>query len=149
AVQSDCILISSWHTHKSLCKLKITLRGAERLWEQPYASHVGSPVVHGNYVYMASEHLLCLDWETGRLVWKGGSCGYGGACIVTADGKLIVWSARGGVSLVESAQQSPKTYKQLARIPRVFASGNAWPHPALADELLYCKDREGNLKCFL
>lgn len=147
-VQGDCLLISSWHTHKSICKLKITLRGAKRLWEQPYASHVGSPVIHGRYIYMASDRLLCLDWETGKLVWKGGSCGYGGACIVTGDGKLIVWSDRGRVTLVESAQQSPNTYRQLAQIARVFASGRAWPHPALADGLLYCKDREGKLKCF-
>ncbi len=148
SVQGDCILISSFHTHKAICKLKITLRGAERLWEQPYASHVGSPVVHGNYVYMASARLLCLDWETGKLVWEGGASDYGGACIVTGDDKLIVWSDRGEVTLVEGAEKSPTEYSQLARIGRIFASGHAWPHPALADGRLYCKDREGRLKCF-
>ncbi len=35
AGQGDCVLISSRHTHKSICKGKITLRGAQRLWEQP------------------------------------------------------------------------------------------------------------------
>ncbi len=147
-VRGDCILISSFHTHKAICKLKITLRGVERQWEQPYASHVGSPVVHGNYVYMASARLLCLNWETGKLVWEGGASDYGGACIVTGDGKLIVWSDRGEATLVEGAEQSPTEYQRLARIGRIFASGHAWPHPALADGLLYCKDREGRLKCF-
>jgi outer membrane protein assembly factor BamB len=148
AIQGDCVLISSWHTHKSICKIKITLRGAERLWEQPYASHVGSPVVHGHYIYMASERLLCLDGETGRLVWEGGSCGYGGACIVTGDGKLLVWSDRGRLTLVESARESPEKCRELARIARVIAASQTWPHTALADGLLYCKDREGKLKCF-
>jgi outer membrane protein assembly factor BamB len=148
AVQGDCILISSAHTHHSICKVKITLQGAERLWKQPYASYVGSPVAHRNYIYMASERLLCLDWETGRLLWEGGSYGDGGACVVTGDGKLIVWSDRGRLSLVESPQQSPEKYQELARIPRVFVEGQAWPHPALADGLLYCKGRQGKLKCF-
>lgn len=147
-VQDDCILISSFHSHKSICKLKITLRGAERLWERPYASHVGSPVAHGDFVYMAGERLVCLDCKTGKLVWEGGTFGTGGAVIVTADDKLIVWSDRGSVTLVESGRESPKQYKKLARIGRVFAGAQAWPHTVLANGLLYCKNREGELKCF-
>jgi hypothetical protein len=147
-VQGDYLLISSWHTHHSICKLKITLRGAERQWEQPYASCVGSPVAHGAYVYLAGERLQCLAWQTGRLVWEGGSYGNGGACVVTGDGKVIVWSDSGRATLVESAGRSPHHYRQLARLAGVFAGGQAWPHPALADGLLYCKDREGKLKCF-
>jgi outer membrane protein assembly factor BamB len=148
AVQGDGVLISAQHTHKSTCKLRITLRGAERLWEQPYSSHIGSPVIHGGHVYLASERLLCLDSTTGQLVWEGGSYGTGGACIVTGDGKLIVWSDAGHANLVRSARESPKGYQELARIRRVFSSGHAWPHVALADGFLYCKNREGGLKCF-
>jgi outer membrane protein assembly factor BamB len=148
AVQANCILICSRHTHNSICKLRITLREAKRLWEQPYASHVDSPVVHGEHVYLATERLLCLNWETGRLVWEGGSYGNGGACIVTNDGKVIVWSDHGHVALVETALESRKQYKRLARIARVFSSSSAWPHPALSGGLLYCKNREGKLKCY-
>jgi outer membrane protein assembly factor BamB len=147
AVQGDCVLISSWHTHKSICKIKITLQGAKRLWEQPYASFVGSPVIDGDRVYMACERLLCLDWETGELVWSGGVYGYGGACLVTADNKLIVWSNLSHVTLVASARELPREYKQLARIHRVFGSAEAWPHAALANGRLYLKDRSGKLKC--
>jgi outer membrane protein assembly factor BamB len=68
AVRGDCVLISSWHTHKSICKVKITLHGVTRLWEQPYASFIGSPVIDGDQIYMANERLLCLDWDTGRLI---------------------------------------------------------------------------------
>jgi outer membrane protein assembly factor BamB len=147
-IQGNCVLICSRHTHNSICKLQIKLRGAKRLWERPYASFVGSPVAQGKYVYLSSERLLCLDWETGQLVWEGGSYGYGGACIATGDGKLIVWSNQGRVNLVESAAKSSKRYRELARIAHIFTGGAAWPHPALADGLLYCKDREGKLKCF-
>lgn len=147
-VEGDSILISSWHTHRAIAKLKITLNAAERLWEQPYASHVGSPVIQGDYIYMATERLLCLDGQTGRLVWQGGAFGNGGSCIVTGDDKLIVWSDRGQAVLVESARQSPKEYRQLARLAHLFTAGQAWPHALLAEGRLYCKDRQGNLKCF-
>lgn len=148
SVQNDCILISSFHSHHSICKIKMTLQGSERLWEQPYASHVGSPVVDGDYVYMAGERLTCLDWKTGRLLWEGGAYGYGGACIATVDDKLIVWSDRGLATLVESARQSPDSYRRLARHAHLFSESQAWPHPVIAEGLLYCKDRQGNLKCF-
>ncbi len=147
AVRDDCVLISAWHTHRSLCKLKITLGGAESLWEQPCASHVGSPVIQDDSIYLAGERLACFDWATGRLVWEGGSYGNGGACIVTGDDKLIVSSDRGMIALVESARSSPGEYRQLARLAHLFSGGQSWPHPALADGLLYCKDRQGNLKC--
>jgi outer membrane protein assembly factor BamB len=148
AVQDDCILISSFHSHHAICKIKVTLRGAERLWEQPFASHVGSPVVQGDHVYLAGERLMCLDWKTGRLLWEGGAYGYGGACIATADDKLIVWSDRGLATLVENARRSPDAYRQLARHAHLFPESQAWPHPAIADGLFYCKDRQGDLKCF-
>lgn len=146
--QDDCLLVTSFHTHHSICKLKITLGGAERLWEQPYASHVGSPVIDGNNVYMAGERLMCLDWMTGKLMWQGGAYGYGGACIVTGDNRLIVWSDRGLATVVESARRSPTEYRQLARHAHLFSSPQAWPHPLIAGRRFYCKDRQGNLKCF-
>jgi hypothetical protein len=118
------------------------------LWEQPHYSFVGSPVIDGDRIYMAGERLVCLDWETGKLVWSGGSYGYGGACIVTADDKLIVWSNLGRVALVASARESPAKYKQLARITHVVDGAESWPPPVLACGRLYCKDRTGKLKCF-
>ncbi|HEX5444173.1 MAG TPA: PQQ-binding-like beta-propeller repeat protein [Pirellulales bacterium] len=148
AVQGDCLLIGSWHTHRSICKLKISLRGAERLWEQPHASHVGTPLIEGKYVYLAGERLFCLDWKTGRLVWEGGSYGNGGACIATGDNKLIVWSDRGQASLIASAEAAPDKYQPLARLAHLFGDASVWPHPVIADQRLYFKDRHGNLKCF-
>lgn len=147
-VQDDYLLITSFHTHHAICKLQINLSGAERIWERPYASHVGSPVIDGNRVYMAGERLMCLDWTTGKLVWQGGAYGYGGACLVTGDHRLIVWSDRGLATLVESAQRSPTEYRQLARLAHLFSSPQAWPHPLIAGGRFYCKDRQGNLKCF-
>jgi outer membrane protein assembly factor BamB len=148
AAEGNGLLIGSQHTHQSICKLRITLRGAQRLWERPYSSHIGSPVVYAGRVYLANERLLCLDWETGQLVWGGGSYGTGGACVATGDGRLVVWSDRGHADLVEGAARSPHRFQRLGRIRRVFYTDHAWPHIALADGLLYCKNLEGELKCF-
>ena len=113
---------------------------------KPYASFVGSPVIDGDRVYLAGERLVCLDWATGKLVWGGGSYGYGGACIVTSDAKLIVWSNLGRAALVSGARESPNEYWHLAFIAHVFDGAEAWPHPVLAEGRLYCKDRKGKLK---
>ncbi|MDP6059127.1 MAG: hypothetical protein QGH33_09545, partial [Pirellulaceae bacterium] len=67
--------------------------------------------------------------------------------LATSDDRLVVWADRGELVLVESAQRESTAYKELARKRRVFAS-DVWPHIVLSGARLYCKDREGNLKCF-
>ena len=42
---------------------------------------------------------------------------------------------------------SPIAYRPLATKKSIFAR-DAWPHVALAEGRLYCKDRDGNLVCF-
>ena len=145
----DSVLIGSWHTHRSLCRLRITLHGATRVWDAPDISHVGSPVVQGGFVYIAAGRLSCLDWATGKRVWAGGSYDNGGAVIATGDGKLVVWSDTGRAALVKSARESPAAYTELTRTPRLFGDGSmAWPHPVLADGLMFVKNMAGTLRCF-
>ena len=90
---------------------------------------------------------MCLDFKTGSLKWKGGKIGYPGSCILTADDRLIVWSGRGDLTLVETARRSPDRYQKLAERKGLFRT-DAWPHVVLAAKRLYCKDRAGNLICF-
>ncbi|NQT52836.1 hypothetical protein HQ576_12330, partial [bacterium] len=92
-------------------------------------------------------------WESGRQF----SFGPGGSCIVTGEGRLIVWAKdrRGRFRLVlaETTDRSPDRYVELAAIDNVFppsrnASHQPWPHVALAQGRVYCKDRHGALACF-
>jgi outer membrane protein assembly factor BamB len=147
AVHQDGVLITSEYNHKSICRLKVTLRGATPVWEKPYASKACSPVIHDGSVYFAWQRLRCLDWASGEQRWEGGSFGDAGSCVVTGDGKLIVWGGLGRLSLVETAGASPDRYKELAVTARIFSAA-VWPHVVLSDGRLYCKDRDGNLKCF-
>jgi len=147
AVFKSFVLITSGYNHDAICKLEITLRGARKIWQQPYSSKVCSPIIHKGHVYWAWQQLHCLDFETGQQKWEGGSFSDPGSCIVTADDRLIVWGGRGRLALVETAGRSPTNYKELAAVDKVFST-DVWPHVALADGRLFCKDRDGNLACF-
>lgn len=148
AVHENDVLITSSYNHGSICKLRITLAGAERIWEQPFSSSICTPVVHRGNVYFCWQQLRCLDLATGEQRWSGGAFGDAGSCVVTADDRLIVWAGRGTLVLAETSPRAGDAYTELARIDDVFQS-DVWPHVVLADGRLYCKDREGHLKCFV
>ena len=147
AVHEDSVVITSAYNHVKIARLKITLAGAKKLWEQDLTSKVCTPLIHDGHVYWAWRTLTCLDFKTGKLRWQGGGFGDAGSCIVTADQRLIVWANRGDLMLAETARRSPDRYRPLATKKSIFAR-DAWPHVVLADGRLYCKDRDGNLVCF-
>lgn len=147
AVHESDVLITSAYNHNAISRVHITLSGATKVWEQPFASKVCSPVIDRGRVYWAWQSLCCLDFETGRQQWEGGEFGDAGSCLVTSDGRLIVWGHRGRLALVESADRSPNRYQELAKLDKIFTT-DVWPHVVLADGRLYCKDRQGHLKCF-
>jgi outer membrane protein assembly factor BamB len=148
AVQGDSVIITSAYNHYAMCKVKITLKGATKVWEQPNPSGVCSPIIHDGRVYWAWRGVHCIDFATGNEVWTGGKVGSPGSCILTGDNRLIVWANNGDLSLVDTAAHSPKRYNELAAHKRL-ASKDAWPHVVLADGRLYCKDRLGNVRCFM
>ncbi len=147
AVQGPYVLITAAYNHMAICKLKITLTGAEKVWEKRHPSGVCSPVIHKGRVYLAWKTIRCLDFETGDQLWSGQNVGTPGSCIVAADDRLIVWGDSGQLFLIETAERSPKECKVLAQNNQVL-SDLAWPHVVLAHGRLYCKDRAGNLVCF-
>jgi outer membrane protein assembly factor BamB len=148
SVHGNHVLITSAYNHDAICNLEITLQGARKVWEKPYPSKVCTPVVYNGHIYWAWRTLRCLDLKTGELKWEGGNFGDAGSCIVTRDGRIIVWGGKGKLVLAETADRSPKKYRELAVKDRVFSS-IAWPHVVLSDGRLYCKDRDGNLRCYL
>lgn len=143
-VHEDCVLITSSYNHKAICKLRITLAGAKKVWQSPYSSSVCCPVVHDGHVYWSWRWVRCLDLADGKQQWMGGIFGDPGSCLATKDCRLIVWGQRGRLALVEMAARSPKQYRELAKVDNVFQN-YAWPHVVLADGRLFCKDRNGNL----
>lgn len=147
AVHQDTVLITSEYNQRAICKLKITLQGAQELWKAPYASKVCSPVVHAGHVYWAWRDLYCLDFQTGELVWQAPiRISDAGSCILTVDQRLIIWGANGRLLLADTAQRSPGEGRILAEKSNL-ARVDCWPHVVLSGGLLYCKDKQGNLRC--
>ena len=147
AVHEDSVLITSAYNNKTIVRLKITLKGATKVWEQRYPSGVCTPVIYKDHIYWAWQKVNCLDFATGKLLWQGYSGGAAGSCVVTKDGRLIVWANKGDLLLVETADRSPIAFKQLASKKGIFRK-EAWPHVVLSSKRLFCRDRDGNLACF-
>jgi len=146
-VYKNYVLLTSAYNQQRIAKFEITLRGANKLWEQKHASKVCSPVVHNGHIYWAWQQVICLDFETGELQWKGGRVSDAGSVVATKDERLVVWANRGDLMLVETASRSPKKYNELAAKKRILGRSDAWPHIVLANNRLYCKDRMGSLRC--
>ena len=147
AVHEDSVLITSAYNHFAMCRLRITHRGAEKVWENTMASGVCSPLIHDGHVYWAWRGIHCVDFETGQEQWSGGNIAAQGSCILTADDRLIVYGNKGDLLLTETARRSPDKYTQLAS-KSVFSEADAWPHVVLAHGYLICRDRAGNVCCY-
>ncbi len=147
AVQGQSIIITSEYNRYSICRVDVSRDGAREKWKQPFASGVCSPVIHNGYIYWCWRGLHCLDFETGKPLWRGGRFGDTASVLATKDDRVIVWADRGELVLTESAMRSPKKYTELTRQSGLFES-DVWPHIVLSGGRLYCKDRAGNVKCF-
>ncbi len=147
AVVGSSVLITSEYNQYAICRVDLSRQGARQIWRQPYASGVCTPVVQKGFVYWCWRGLYCLDFATGKPIWRGGRFGDTGSLVGTSDDRLIAWADRGELVLVDSARRSPTAYRELARRRKIFSS-DVWPHLALAHGKLFCKDRDGNLKCF-
>lgn len=147
AVLGNSVIITSEYNQYSICRVEISKAGAREVWKQPYASGVSSPIIHRDHIYWSWRGVYCIDFETGKPLWRGGIFGDTASCIVTSDDRLIVWADHGELLLVETAVRSPKKYTELDRRRGVFRS-DVWPHIVLSNGRLFCKDRDGNVKCF-
>ena len=146
AVFANSVLITSAYNHNAICRIDVTLAGARKVWQQPLASKVCTPLIAEGRVYWAWQELHALDFATGEELWSGGKFGDAGSCIFTGDKKLIVWGGRGKLALVDAAPAT-SSYRQLSVRDRQSRT-DAWPHVVLAAGRLYCKDRDGRLFCF-
>lgn len=147
AVSEDSVIITSAYNHYAMCRVKVTLQGATKVWEnKEVASGVCSPLIHGGRIYWAWRGVHCLDFATGKELWSGGEVGSQGSCILTSDDRLVVYANKGSLSLVETAERSSKKYVQLAA-ENVLSKTDAWPHVVLANGRLICRDRNGSVRC--
>lgn len=150
-VIDDKVLLSAWHSfgersNPTTHLVQVKSSGITKLWEQPVSSHLCSPVVAGNRIYIAGPELYCLDWNTGETIWQGAGFNYGASLVLTSDQRLIVLGNRGKLRLVETGGHKIKQYTELAARD-TLTRDDIWSHVVLADGRLFCKDVRGRLVC--
>ena len=100
-------------------------------------------VLWQGYLYGPNDsgsNLTCVEFSTGTVVWNQG--GFGRACVTLADGRLIVLSERGELSI---AKASPAGYTPAVRAQ--ILSGECRTVPVLANGKIYVRSTAGNLAC--
>jgi outer membrane protein assembly factor BamB len=119
----------------------------ERVWRNGNMGNFMSTAVllggnlyglNGSSFRPQSLELRCVDWKTGEQRWA--DKGYGQGTLVAADGKLLVLSDKGELSLLRANPEKPEL---LARAQ--VLGGKCWTPPALADGRLYARNSAGQL----
>ena len=146
-VTDNHVLLTSAYNHMAMVNLKVTLHGAQKVWEGDFASGVCCPIVHSGLIFWAWKGIHCVDFKTGEKRWSAGKVGAAGSMILTQDEKLIIWANRGDLYLVNANDDARKKYQPLAQREKLMAR-DAWPHVVLAHRQLIVKDRTGAMKCF-
>jgi outer membrane protein assembly factor BamB len=121
------------------------LTAEEVYFTKSMKNHHGGFVLLDGYLYGADDPgtLTCLDYKTGEVKWK--DRGPGKCSILYADGMLFCRSERGPLTLVEA---KPDGYAERGQFDQPDRSEtNAWPHPVIADGMLYIRDQDV-LLCF-
>jgi outer membrane protein assembly factor BamB len=105
---------------------------------------LSSSVLWEGYVYGvdtgAAKGVTCVDLQTGDVKWSGPNVGVGS--LMLADGKLIVLSDAGKLSIVDAV---PTGYKELASAQ--ILKGKCWTVPVLAAGRIYARNAMGDLVC--
>jgi outer membrane protein assembly factor BamB len=105
-------------------------------------NHHGGVVLVDGYVYGFSKDILtCLDFKTGRTMWRERSVGKGS--LVAADGMLYVLGEQGGVALVRA---NPEAYEEVSRFD-IEVERKSWAHPVVTGGRLYLRNR-AKLMCY-
>src|SRR5262249_34127474 len=83
-------------------------------------------VLVNGYLYGFNNSILtCLEFATGKMMWRDRSVGKG--TLVYADGHLYVQSENNVVGLVEATPTGDKAKGEITIAEQVFPS---WAHPA-------------------
>jgi len=107
----------------------------EELWKQPaMRNHFSSSIVRDGHVYgFDNATLKCIKLEDGSLAWA--KRGLGKGALAYADGRLLVLSDQGRLSLVEA---SPEGYVESGSVQAL--EGRCWTAPTVAGGRVYLRN---------
>jgi outer membrane protein assembly factor BamB len=126
----------------------LTAQGGEVKAQQIYftremQNHHGGLVLVNGYLYGFHQSILtCLEFATGKMMWRDRSVGKG--TVMYADNHLYLMSENNVVGLAEA---NPSAYKEKGRFRTVDQGFPSWAHPVISDGKLYVRD-QGTLAAY-
>jgi len=122
----------------------LTLRAAggavsatEAYFTRDMQNHHGGVVLVDGYLYGFSDSILtCLEFATGKRMWRDRSVGKGS--LSYADGNLYVLSENNVVGLVEA---TPSAYREKGRFTIKDQGLPSWAHPVVAGGRLFIRNQ--------
>lgn len=154
-VEGDLIFFStSYGTGSALLKIvpqpDKTLQAQEVYFVGPkdFENHHGGVVLIDGYLYGGhgrnNGFPTCLDFKTGKIMWKSRGPGEGSAAVFYADGRLYFRYENGVMALIEA---TPKALSVKSTFQLPTHNGPSWPHPVILDGKLYLRDHDA-LHCY-
>jgi outer membrane protein assembly factor BamB len=125
----------------------VTVSPPKEIWQNKnMRNHFNPCVLIGGNLYGIDDDasrpnavLRCVDLLTGGIKWTE-KTGFGS--VISADGKLIVLTAKGELMVAEA---SPAGFKPISRAQ--VLGGKCWTAPVLANGKIYCRNATGQVVC--
>ena len=114
------------------------VKATEIYFTREMKNHHGGVVLIGGYLYGFDDSILkCLEFATGKLMWRDRSVGKGS--VTYADGNLYIQGENNEFGLAEA---SPSGYHERGRFPIVDKGLPSWAHPVISDGRLYVRNQD-------
>lgn len=132
---------SAYGTGGGLLDLSVTngeVAAKEAYFTREMRNHHGGVVLVDGYLYGFSDAILtCLEFATGKLMWRDRSVGKGS--VMYADGHLYI---QGENNIVGLAEASSSGYREKGRFEIADKGFPSWAHPVISDGRLYVRNQD-------
>ena len=119
------------------------VKAQEAYFTRDMMNHHGGMVLVNGYLYGFSNAILtCLEFNTGKVMWRNRSVGKGS--ITYADGMLYLLGEKQMVGLAEA---NPNAYVEKGRFPIKDMGRESWAHPVVVGGKLYIRN-QNELTCY-
>jgi outer membrane protein assembly factor BamB len=132
---------SAYGTGGGLLNLSVQngeVAATEAYFTREMKNHHGGMVLVGGHLYGYNDLILtCLEFSTGKMMWRDRSVGKGS--VTYADGRLYLQSENNVVGLAEA---TPTGYVEKGRFEIPDKGLPSWAHPVISDGRLYVRNQD-------
>ena len=113
------------------------VKAQEIYFTRDMQNHHGGVVLVNGYLYGFNNSILtCLEFSTGKMMWRDRSVGKGS--LTYADGRLYI---EGEDNMVGLAEATPAGYREKGRFRIADQGLPSWAHPVVAGGRLYIRNQ--------